>query len=160
MILPWVATQPWICNAPGVLLHDTLFITDDKTSILLLNKIQNVNESPMPFLHNLLPPILIPVQKCEDYISQKLGGRYAPCHLLVIIHMETTLILKNSNYPFFIWPQVQFNAHKSRALRFPLHHALFVQHHQGEKDVVPVFDDVRSFVTIHVCYHQDGNPLS
>jgi len=61
MIPPRVATQPWIRNAPGIFLHDALLIMDDKTPILLLNKIRNVDESPTPFLHDFMVPIFIPV---------------------------------------------------------------------------------------------------
>jgi hypothetical protein len=39
MILPWVTTCPWICNALGVFHHNTLLIVDDEMSILFLNKI-------------------------------------------------------------------------------------------------------------------------
>ncbi len=61
MIPPWVATQPRICNALGVFPHDALLIVDDKTPILLLDEIQNVDESPVPFLHDFMVPIFIPV---------------------------------------------------------------------------------------------------
>ena len=61
MIPPRVATRPRIRNAPGVFLHDAILIADDKTSVLLLDKIRNVDESPPPFLHDFMIPIFIPV---------------------------------------------------------------------------------------------------
>ena len=39
MIPLWVAARSRIHNAPGILLHNALLITDDKTSVLLLDEI-------------------------------------------------------------------------------------------------------------------------
>ena len=64
--------------------------------------------------------------------------------------MKTTLILKHSDNPLFAWPQFRFDAHKVRALGSPLRHAPFEFCHQREELVVPVCDDVRPFMAIHV----------
>ena len=59
MIPPFVTICTWICNAIHVFHHDAFLIADDKASIVFLNKIRDMNESPLPFLYQLLPSIFI-----------------------------------------------------------------------------------------------------
>ena len=77
----------------------------------------------------------------------------APYCLFVIIGIKTALILKHSDNPLFLWPQVWFDAHKVGALRFPVHHVPFKQCHQREELVLLVFNDVWPLMAIHI------NPL-
>jgi hypothetical protein len=66
--------------------------------------------------------------------------------------MKTAFILKNSDDPFFIWPQVWFDMHEVGALGSLLDHAPFEQHHQWQEHIVPVFDNVWPFMAIcHCC---------
>jgi len=51
MILPLVTTCIRICNAACIFHYNALLIVDDKTSILFLNEIWNMNQSPPPFLY-------------------------------------------------------------------------------------------------------------
>jgi hypothetical protein len=70
----------------------------------------------------------------------------------MVIHMEAAFILKNGDDLLFIWPQLWFDTHKFYTLWSlnPLHHPSFKRGHQGEEDVVPVFDNVQSLMAIHV----------
>jgi hypothetical protein len=54
MILPCIATCTWICDVLCIPYHDSILITDNKVSILLLNKIQNMYDLTPPLLHQLL----------------------------------------------------------------------------------------------------------
>ena len=81
---------------------------------------------------------------------QRSAARYAPQHLFVIIDVKTAFVLKNSNHPFFLWPQVWFDVRKANAFGFPLYHARFVRCHQWEEHIVPIFDDIWPFMAIHV----------
>ena len=62
VISPLVAACTRICNAACIFHHDVLLIVDDKTSILFLDKIQNMNQLPPLFLHQPLVSILVPFQ--------------------------------------------------------------------------------------------------
>jgi hypothetical protein len=61
-ILPLVTARTWICNAVCVFYHNTFLIVDNKTSVVFLNEIRNMDESPPPFLHQLVISIFVPFQ--------------------------------------------------------------------------------------------------
>jgi len=69
MIPPFVAACTWICNAACVFHHNAFLIADNKTSIVFLNEIRDINESPLPFLHQFLPSIfVVPFQVLVEII--------------------------------------------------------------------------------------------
>ena len=59
MIPPFVAVRAQICNASCIFHHDAFLIADNKASIVFLDEIRDMNESPLPFLYQLLPSIFI-----------------------------------------------------------------------------------------------------
>src|SRR5216683_5166238 len=59
MIPPFVAAHTQICNAMCVFHHDAFLIVDDKMSIVFLNEIRDMNESPSAFLHQFLLSIFV-----------------------------------------------------------------------------------------------------
>jgi len=61
-ILPLVTARTWIRNAVCVFYHNAFLIADDKTSIVFLNEIRNMDESPPPFLHQLVISVFVPFQ--------------------------------------------------------------------------------------------------
>ena len=69
MILPCIARCAWICDALCVPYHDAILITGDKAPVLLLNKIQHMNDLATPLLHQLLLLWPHPV-KHEDFFPQ------------------------------------------------------------------------------------------
>ena len=59
-IPPLVAARTWIHNAACVFYHNAFLIADDKTSVVFLNEIRNMDESPPPFLHQLVVSVFVP----------------------------------------------------------------------------------------------------
>ena len=67
-----ITTCTWICDTPSIPYHDPILIMDNKSSILFLNKIQNVYDLTLPLFHQLLlfqPP---PIHNYEDHIPRSL----------------------------------------------------------------------------------------
>jgi len=54
MVPPWVTTHTGINDAVRILHHDPLFIADNESSILFLNKIQDMDKLAMPLLYEFL----------------------------------------------------------------------------------------------------------
>ncbi len=150
MIPPWITTCTWVCNAPCISHHVPFLITDDKTTVFFLNKIQNMDDLAPSLLHQFLLFWPYPICKCEDHIPQGSNTSCVPHCFLKFIDMKGAFVLEHHNDPFFAWPQVQINMCDFRATEVPLDHSPFEQCHQGEKDITVVFHHIWSFMAIHI----------
>src|ERR1700730_15217907 len=67
MIPPWVTTHSWICDTPCILLNDTILILDDKATVFLFNKVQNMDDPATPLSHELLLMFSSPIQEHQKH---------------------------------------------------------------------------------------------
>src|ERR1700730_6423560 len=84
MIPPWVTTHFWICDVLCILLNDTILIPDDKATVFLFNKVQNMYDSATPLPHELLLIFSSPIQEHQKH-SHRIRFMCVPYVFFILI---------------------------------------------------------------------------